>query len=134
MLSSSATITGTAADNTLLAAALTALGIPLAEKPFVTLIESATGRERTHWFFDDASPCGRFVTKDMVEAWHNDAWHHANPEHPFAYIKCALLNRERLVDKVKQCAPIVAIRRKGKVVFLPVDTPQREQDVFLKLL
>ncbi len=38
------------------------------------------------------------VEEELIAAWGDDAWHLASPEHPFAYIKCALSNRERLVD------------------------------------
>ena len=54
-----------------------------------------------------------------LPAWNDDDWHHANPDHPFAYIKCALKNRERLVDKVKQNVPLACVKRRGKIPLLP---------------
>ena len=90
--------------------------------------------ERLVWFFEPQSHDGRFQTKELVAAWHDDAWHHANPEHPFAYIKCALLNRQRLVDKVKQDVPLACVKRHGKIAFIPLDASPRTEEFFLRHL
>ena len=127
-------ISSTATSNTCLAAALTAVGIQLAEKPFVRVVGDGIRGERTVWFFEPQSSCGKFQTKQLIEAWNDDAWHHANPEHPFAYIKCALLNRQRLVDKVKQDVPLACVKRRGKIAFIPLDASPRTEDLFLRHL
>lgn len=127
-------ISSTATSNTCLAAALTAVGIPLAEKPFVRVVGDGIHGERTVWFFEPQSSCGKFQTKQLIEAWNDDAWHHANPEHSFAYIKCALLNRQRLVDKVKQDVPLACVKRRGKIAFIPLDASPRTEDLFLRHL
>ena len=127
-------LSSTATSNTCLAAALTAVGIPLAEKPFVRVVGDGIRGERTVWFFGPQSHCGKFDTKALIEAWHNDAWHLANPEHPFAYIKCALLNRERLVDKVKQDVPLACVKRRGKIAFISLDASPSVEDFYLRHL
>ena len=127
-------LSGTSTSNTCLAAALTAIGIPLAEKPFIQVIDSASGNERTVWFFEPQSSDGKHVTRELIEAWSDKSWHYANPEHPFAYIKCALLNRDRLVDKIKQNAPLVCIRSKGKIAFIPLNATPREEEKYLRML
>ena len=127
-------ISSTATSNTCLAAALTAVGIPLAEKPFVRVVGDGIHGERTVWFFEPQSSCGKFQTKQLIEAWNDDAWHHANPEHQFAYIKCALLNRHRLVDKVKQDVPLACVKRRGKIAFIPLDASPATEDLFLRYL
>jgi hypothetical protein len=127
-------ISSTATSNTCLAAALTAVGIQLAEKPFVRVVGDGIRGERTVWFFEPQSSCGKFQTKQLIEAWNDDAWHHANPEHPFAYIKCALLNRQRFVDKVKQDVPLACVKRRGKIAFIPLDASPRTEDLFLRYL
>jgi hypothetical protein len=127
-------ISSTATSNTCLAAALTAVGIPLAEKPFVRVVGDGIRGERTVGFFEPQSSCGKFQTKQLIEAWNDDAWNHANPEHPFAYIKCALLNRQRLVDKVKQDVPLACVKRRGKIAFIPLDASPRTEDLFLRHL
>lgn len=126
-------LSSTSTSNTALAAALTAVGISLAEKPFVRVVGDFQG-ERFVWFFEPQSPCGKFQTKELIEAWNDDAWHLANPEHPFAYIKCALKNRESLVDKVKQDSPLACIKRRGKIALLPLNASARTEDLFLRHL
>ena len=127
-------ISSTATTNTPLAAALTAVGIPLSDRPFLKIVGDDVRGERTMWFFDAQSPCGKYKTKELIAAWGDDAWHLANPEHPFAYIKCALTNRERLVDKVKQDVPLACVKRRGKIAFIPLDATQQVQDMFLRKL
>ena len=124
----------TATSNTCLASALTAVGIPLAERPFARVVGDDTGGERLVWFFEAQSPDGKHQTRDLIEAWNDDGWHHANPEHPFAYIKCALRNRERLVDKVKQNVPLACVKRRGKIALLPLNASPRTEDLFLRHL
>lgn len=127
-------LSSTSTGNTLLAAALTAIGIPLAQKPFVRVVGDGVSGERMIWFFEPRSHDGHHLTKDLIEAWHNESWHLANPEHPFAYIKCALLNRERLVDKVKQDAPLACIQRRGKIALISLDASPRTEEFILRHL
>jgi len=119
-------------SNTNLTAALTAMGVPLSEKPFVQVVGEGISGQRTIWFLEPQSADGRFQTKDLIAAWHDEAWHLANPEHPFAYIKCALMNRRQLVDKVKQDVPLACIKRKGKIAFIPLNASPRTEDLFLR--
>ena len=127
-------LSSAATSNTSLAAALTAVGIHLSEKPFVRVVGDGIRGERTVWFFDPQSPCGKFQTKELIAAWHDDAWHLSHSEHPFAYIKCALLNRERLVDKVKRDVPLACVIRRGKIAFIPLDASPATEDMFLRHL
>jgi hypothetical protein len=116
-----------------LAAALTAVGIPLAEKPFLQVMEDGC-RERTIWLFEAQSEDGKHDTRQLIAAWDDASWHLAHPEHPFAYIKCALKNREQLVDKVKQNAPLACIRKNGKIGFIPLNASPRTEERFLRQL
>jgi hypothetical protein len=120
-------------SNTCLAAALTAIGVPLAEKPFMQVVDTG-GRERTVWFFAPVSLCGKYRSAKLIAAWNDEQWHLANPEHPFAYIKCAMINRERLVDKIKRKAPLVAIRRRGKIALVPMNATPRQEELILRQL
>mgnify|MGYP006921049970 FL=1 len=52
----------------------------------------------------------------------------------FSYIKCALRNRERLVDKIKQDVPLACVRQRGKIAFIPLNASPRTQDLFLRYL
>jgi len=127
-------VSSTATSNTCLAAALTSGGIPLAEKPCVRVVGAGSRGERVVWFFEPQSLDGKFQTKELIAAWNDDGWHLANPEHPFAYIKCALLNRERLVDKVKQDVPLACVKRRGKIALLPLNASPRTEDLYLRNL
>ena len=124
-------LSSTATSNTALAAALSAVGIALAEKPFV---RDGIRGERVVWFFEPQSSCGKHLTAELIAAWSDNAWHLANPEHPFAYIKAALMNREALVTKIKQGVPIACIRRHDKFAFLPLNASPQTQDLFLRQL
>jgi hypothetical protein len=116
--------------NTCLAAALAAVGIPMSDSSLVAVLSNRG--ERKVWMFEGRSPCGKYNTRKLIEAWDDPEWHDKNPEHPFAYIKCALRNREKLVDLVKKQVPLIEIRRKGKIVYLPADATMREHDRFMK--
>jgi hypothetical protein len=127
-------LSSTATSNTALAAALSALGIPLAQKPFVRVVGAGIRGERVVWFFEPQSADGTYQTKSLIEAWNDDSWHLANPEHPFAYIKAALMNREALVTKIKQDVPLACISRREKFAFLPLNASPRTEDLFLRHL
>ena len=127
-------LSSTATSNTALAAALSALGIPLAQKPFVRVVGDGIRGERVVWFFEPQSADGTYQTKSLIEAWNDDTWHLANPEHPFAYIKAALMNRESLVTKIKQDVPLAYISRREKFAFLPLNASPRTEDLFLRHL
>jgi len=118
--------------NTGLAAALTAIGIPLSHQPIAQIAGDGIKGERTIWFFEPASLCGKHATKDMIAAWNDEAWHMKNPEHPFAYIKCALANREKLVDKVKHNIALACVKRRGKIALIPMNASPQEQDMYLR--
>lgn len=126
-------LSSAATTNTCLAAALCAVGIQLAKKPFLK-IANDRGLEKTVWLFEPQSADGTLKTKELIEAWSDDSWHLRHPEHPFAYIKCALLNRERLVDKVKQNVPLACIKRRGKIAFIPMDASPQTEAQFLRYL
>ena len=51
-------LSSTATSNTALAAALSAVGIPLAEKPLVRVVGDGIRGERVIWFFEPQSACG----------------------------------------------------------------------------
>jgi hypothetical protein len=127
-------LSSTATSNTALAAALSAVGLPVAAKPLVRVVGDGIRGERVIWFFEPQSPCGKYKTSELITAWSDNSWHMANPEHPFAYIKAALVNRESLVTKIKQNVPLACISRRGKFAFLPLDASPQTEDLFLRHL
>lgn len=80
-------------DNTLLVAALLALGIPAAtEEFFHSTCEVSKGARvwRTQWTLREQSKCGRYNTPAMVRVWNEGAWLCANPKHPLAILRSGL--------------------------------------------
>ena len=120
-------------NNTDLAAALCAVGIPLRKANPVKVL-TGEGGDRHVFFFEERSECGLYRTAELIQAWNDEAWHIRNPEHAFAYLKVAFENRKRLLDYVKSRVPIAAVKKGNKVAFLSLranDDIQRK--VFAKL-
>jgi hypothetical protein len=105
-------------SNTKLAAALTAVGIPLKKEKPVQIITGAKGPDRVAFFFEPISPCGLYKTKELMLAWDDERWHVRNPEHPFAYLKVAFQNMERLTDYCRKGTPIAFVQKGSKLAFL----------------
>lgn len=118
--------------NTDLAAALSAVGIPLKKQCPVRIL---TGDRDQHCFFFEAqSPCGNYVTAELMLAWNDREWHLRNPEHPFAYLKVAFENRARLRDYVKGGEKIAVVTRGSKFGFISLNaTPKVEREFFKEL-
>jgi len=122
--------------NTMLAAALTAMGIPLhTERPFsVATGDGIVGDHRVTFYFEQVSICGQYSTAELLAAWEDREWHDKHPEHPFAYIKCAMQNYGRLLDKLKKEAPIGVIRKHKKLALISLNASQHLQDLILRRL
>jgi hypothetical protein len=119
--------------NTDLAASLCACGIPLRR---VTPIQRFVGDhgERYIFFFEHASPCGLYKTRELMLAWDDPAWHEKHPEHPFAYLKVAFENKMRLLDYIKAKVPIACVEQRGKTAFISVNaTDDLQKRVFDRL-
>lgn len=125
---------GLETQNLPLAAALAAAGVPLDRNCPCREILRDGQRPTVFFFFDPATADGRWTTRELIEAWGDAEWHRLNPEHPFAYIKCALGNRERLLDLVKSRVPLACVSRGRKQAFLSLDASPRLQDAILARL
>lgn len=117
-----------------LAAALAALGIAFQEEqPFVK-IKTVKGGDQYRFFLKDVSQCGTYKTGQMVSAWNDDGWHLANPEHPFAYIKCAFKNRDGLLDVVKKSSALIVLEKNGKMAIISQNaSPELQNKIFSQL-
>jgi len=112
-----------------LAAALLACGIPLwRDVP----IQRHAGR--LVFFFHPVSPCGQFHTRSLMLAWEDRRWHESNPEHPFAYVSCAIENRKRLMREIKTKVPLVVFLRAGFPQFLSLNADTRTESTFMREL
>ncbi len=119
--------------NTKLAAALCAVGIPLRKETPVRLM--AGGRGDSHcFFFEPIRPCGNYNTVALIKAWDDKDWHLKNPEHPFAFLKVAFDNAERLTDYIKRGERIAIVERGSKFGFLSLRASDTAQKIFFKEL
>ncbi len=79
-------------ENTQLAAALTALGIPLdPDLPPQHFVEEVAGEKKhlTLWTLAPASPDGKHHTEELMRVWNDDSWLRANRAHPLAAMRAA---------------------------------------------
>lgn len=117
--------------------ALTALGIPLdADCPYQETRELIDGREErvVTWVLKPASACGRYDTQEMIRAWADSGFAKANPEHPFAYIKQAFENRDRIEKTTNSQSPLALIRKGKRIALIPFDaTPERREELLKEL-
>ena len=117
-------------DDLELAAALLACGIPLwSDVPI-----ERRGENRVSFFFQPASPCGAFNTRELMLAWQDSRWHEGHPEHPFAYLWCVFENRRRLIREVKAKVPLVVFMRAGFPQFLSLNADAKLEKSFMEEL
>lgn len=109
-------------SNTELAATLCTLGIPRqAEQPLQVFVGEI---EKICWYFQPASVCGLYKTRDCIEIWDSGDLDRTRPRHAIAYMRTALRSRGRLLDYVHRRSRIgIAARPEGRfeVVHLPGD-------------
>lgn len=120
-------------SNTKLAAALSAVGIPLRKDCPVRLL-TGSGGDSHCFFFEPYSLCGEYNTVEMIRAWNDKIWHINHPEHPFAFLKVAFENQERLLDYVKKGTRIFAEKKGSKIGFLSLNAGDNAQKIFFKEL
>ena len=116
-------IHGTNTSDVRLVAALTAMGIPVAEiNPSAAIGATAgtPGGSRV-WSVGTVSNCGRYKVEQLLVAWRDVKFHETNPQHPFAFVKAALWNHKVIVDAVKRDRPLVQIRKGESIAFLHPD-------------
>lgn len=116
-----------------LASALATMGVEFdPTTPFVKTV-TESGPEYT-FFFKGQTTCGTYKTNDLIQWWFKDRFVAENPEHPFAYIKQAMVNRNHLLDLVKQAKSTFIIERRGKTAIIGEDLPEEEKQKILKRL
>lgn len=102
-------------QDTNLASALLALGIPASPEQAFTVHRSLTSDKKIFTFYFEAvSNCGKFKTGEMIKMWDDPALYE-NSEHPLAYMKCLIKNREGLLDVINQSVEMVTIEKNGKL-------------------
>lgn len=116
-------------DDLELAMALLALGI----SPAPGMKWNRTGPRR--FLFMAGDPLARFQTGALTLAWRQADWWAKHPEHPFAYLMCAVANKRWLLEKIRTLAPIVTMKGPtGHPAFLSSAAGDEAQRRFFKAL
>jgi hypothetical protein len=105
-----------------LAAALTALGIPLDPNVGLAWYREQTDagvRDTTSVALEGISADRKFNAGALAKAWNDDAWHAANPTHPLAYIRTAFRNLDKMLRFVaEEQGPLALIRRGNRTAVI----------------
>ena len=110
-----------------LAACLLACGVPLLKCLPVTRQAG-----RLTFFFAPSDLSGLFQTAPLMLAWQDKDWHLSHPEHPFAYLACAIRNRHHLLGEIRNHPTTVCIlQRNGLPAFLSLNAPPALEKTFL---
>ncbi len=113
-------------DSLMLAACLTALGIPFSERPAFAV--GGDTQPCVNWLFEEQSLDGKFKASEIIARWNDKAWiTKADNEHPAAYIAAAMKNLKTLICHHIGNAPRVELVKRGrKVLVLPEGTPESQ--------
>ncbi len=108
-----------ATRNTILFAALTALGIAAEPELCGEFVEEVNGKPRsvTVWRLREKSLDGKHNAAELIRLWRDPEFTTREPEHPLAYVKAAFENHTRAVEFIKDQGPI-AMRRRGRKIAL----------------
>ena len=119
--------------DTKLASCLCTLGIPM--RPQDPIMDVRNGNDRTvQYFFLEKSPDGSKTFRQVVNDWNNQDLHKTDPENPINYIKCALYNREKLLDLINKTVPLGMIQRGDKCLLISLKASEQTKKAMFKLL
>ncbi len=121
-------------DSLMLAACLTALGVPFSEKPSFAV--TGDTRPSVNWLFAEESTDGKFRASDIIAKWHDKDWISAEDnEHPAAYVAAAMMNLRTLICHHMGNAPTVELVKRGrKTLVLPEGTPESQLGILIRKL
>ena len=119
-------------ESLMLAACLTALGIPFDEKPAFHV--GGDTSPHVNWLFENQSADGKFNTKEMLAKWQDKEWVQSpDNEHPLAYLAAAMRNLSTLINHHLGNAPHIELIKKGnKTLLIPQGTPDSQLGILLK--
>ena len=113
-------------DSLMLAACLTALGVPFSERPAF----SVTGDSApvVNWLFDDASPDGKYKAAEVIAKWNDKAWiGRDDNDHPLAYMAAAMRNLQTLIrHHIGQAPKVELVKRGRKMLVVPEGVPEAQ--------
>jgi len=133
------TTTELSSSNTMLAAALAAVGIPFqARASTIVTGDHIQGNGRITWYFEPQSKCGKYKTRELMAKWADITYPKPGTpedEEVWGYIKAAMQNHGNLIKYVKAQTPLVMVRGKGgKIGFVSLDLEPRIEGEILRRL
>lgn len=116
----------------MLAACLTALGIPFSEKPAFRVTGDA--EPVVNWLFDESSTDGRFRASEMIAKWNDKKWiRQEGNEHPLAYMAAAMLNLRTLIQHhIGQAPTVELVKRGNRTLVVPEGVPESQLGLLLR--
>ncbi len=119
-------------ESLMLAACLTALGIPFDERAGFKL--TGDTQPVVNWLFESESQDKKFNTSEMIAKWDDTSWIQApNNEHPLAYLSAAMRNLKTLIHHHIGNAPkIELVKRGNKTLLVPEGSPESQLGILLK--
>lgn len=119
-------------ESLMLAACLTALGIPFSERPAFKV--SGDTAPVVNWLFDEASADGKYKASEMISRWNDKAWiSRDDNEHPLAYMAAAMRNFKTLIQHHIGQAPNVELVKKGnKTLLIPEGVPEAQLGLLIR--
>lgn len=119
-------------DALMLAASLTALGIPFSERPAFAV--GGDSEPIVNWLFEEESLDKKFKASEMMARWNDKGWiTRTDNEHPLAYIAAAMRNLQTLIQRHIGQAPTVELVRKGnKTLVIPEGTPESQLGILIR--
>lgn len=118
-------------ESIMLAACLTALGIPFSERPAFSV--SGDTEPVVNWLFDEQSLDGKFKASEMIAKWNDKGWiTRADNDHPLAYMAAAMRNLYTLINHHIGQAPNVELVKHGKkTLLIPEGTPEAQLGILI---
>lgn len=119
-------------ESLMLAACLTALGIPFSERPAYKV--SGDTAPVVNWLFDEASADGKYKASEMISRWNDKVWiSRDDNEHPLAYMAAAMRNLKTLIQHHIGQAPNVELVKKGnKTLLIPEGVPEAQLGLLIR--
>lgn len=125
-----------ATRNTILFAALTAMGIEPEPELCGEFVETVNGERRsiTVWRLKECSADGKLRTAELIRLWEDPEFVARETEHPLAYLKTGFENYSRARDFIRDTGPIAMVRRGSRIGFVTNrTTPQRKEWILNKV-
>lgn len=118
-------------ESLMLAACLTALGIPFSERPAFAV--SGDSEPVVNWLFDESSLDGKFKASEMIARWQDNGWiTRTDNEHPLAYMAAAMRNLCTLIHHhIGQAPKVELVKRGNKTLVIPEGTPESQLGILI---